>query len=1056
MKYSRGIGTFILLILLLSGRGFAGESSQPTPLPVPLQGEASSPLVHQTDTNGTVRILGFAEGFQDTADLVIPETIGGRRVTEIAPRAFMGSPSLKSITLPATLTRIGDEAFAFCDGLVEVSLPATLSDLGAGVFRASLFLQKVTLPPSLKNLRQASFANCFNLLEIQFQEGIEAIEKQAFEGCENLGLVQLPASLRDLDETSFDRCRRIRYQISGKNPALKSDSEGALLSRDGKRLILAPAGRRSYTIPEGVEQLGTRALFNAPELERLSLPSSFRIFEWGALDTCPRISYSVSEDNPLLSADSQGSLFDKRREILIAGAGSAETCRVPEGVLSISEYAFFNNRTTRKILLPASLQGVETNSFALCAASFTVAEENPTFFSDQEGGLLDRAGTLYKAPGESSSYTVPEGTLEIADFAFSGCRSMTACRLPASLIRIHPGAFISAPLLSFTVARGNRNYRATEGALLDLGGETLLRGPGNRVYSVPKGVKTIAPYAFTDCLGLASVTLPETVMTIGESAFNNQEEPLMLAMIKFEGEPPASVAPDAFPSLSYTTPIGVFTQKKGNRWSSLLTPEGLWEEAGLYCTPETDPAWFKYRIQTGKVIIEGLNESESPPSFILVPQKIGGRPVTGLAKGAFTHDSLQSIVLPEGVASIEEGAFSGLGLQSVVLPRSLSRIAPDAFRFCGLTVFSVAEGNNTYSSDCAGSLFAENGRILIRGSGGARVLTLPPTVTEIAAKALSGCIGIEELSLPATLSRIAPDAFEACDWLTFRVDRDNPTYDSDPQGALLDGKGKNVVRGPGRTLFHYEIPYGIKSIGPNAFSDCPLTSVSLPATVTALAPHALSPCPNLNTLFFRGKPPKVESQDPICQDLSWGIYPQKYGREWERVIDQDGFWRNLKMEREKTPSLPDSLSDVDREWVNLCLSSFTNQIDEVSFLEGTDEASIGNARLLGVFPDLYFDESKGVYKIGAKTSLSITDIRPRGENLSLRLTLRAIQGYFPAENLLQGVPALESAEKPDGPRSRTFPPYRLEEDSETERSLIFEIQVFGQKKFYRFNILDIK
>ena len=66
--------------------------------------------------NGTVRITGFAALPPDNR-VFIPETIGNRKVTELADGLFKDKANLEVVVLPEGLRRIGSGAFSGCTGL---------------------------------------------------------------------------------------------------------------------------------------------------------------------------------------------------------------------------------------------------------------------------------------------------------------------------------------------------------------------------------------------------------------------------------------------------------------------------------------------------------------------------------------------------------------------------------------------------------------------------------------------------------------------------------------------------------------------------------------------------------------------------------------------------------------------------------------------------------------------------------------------------------------------------------------------------------------------------
>ena len=64
---------------------------------------------------------------------------------------------------------------------------------------------------------------------------------------------------------------------------------------------------------------------------------------------------------------------------------------------------------------------------------------------------------------------------------------------------------------------------------------------------------------------------------------------------------------------------------------------------------------------------------------VVIPEKINGKAVTTIGKGAFGGKKLTSVVIPEGVETIDQGAFSANSLTSIKLPSTVKRIERLAF-----------------------------------------------------------------------------------------------------------------------------------------------------------------------------------------------------------------------------------------------------------------------------------------------------------------------------------------------------------------------------------------
>ncbi|GAA2970007.1 leucine-rich repeat protein [Finegoldia magna] len=64
---------------------------------------------------------------------------------------------------------------------------------------------------------------------------------------------------------------------------------------------------------------------------------------------------------------------------------------------------------------------------------------------------------------------------------------------------------------------------------------------------------------------------------------------------------------------------------------------------------------------------------------VVIPEKINGKAVTNIGKGAFARKGLTSVVIPEGVETIDQGAFSANSLTTIKLPSTVKQIERLAF-----------------------------------------------------------------------------------------------------------------------------------------------------------------------------------------------------------------------------------------------------------------------------------------------------------------------------------------------------------------------------------------
>lgn len=120
---------------------------------------------------------------------------------------------------------------------------------------------------------------------------------------------------------------------------------------------------------------------------------------------------------------------------------------------------------------------------------------------------------------------IEEGITMIPNTAFCYAKNCVSISIPASLETVEEGTtpfWSMNSLEKFIVDDNNPNYKSVDGILFSKNGETLVFFPqkqGATEYTIPAAVKNIAGYAFYGNVCLKKVTVPDTVTSIGECAF---------------------------------------------------------------------------------------------------------------------------------------------------------------------------------------------------------------------------------------------------------------------------------------------------------------------------------------------------------------------------------------------------------------------------------------------------------------------------------------------------------------------------------------------------------
>jgi len=283
--------------------------------------------------------------------------------------------------------------------------------------------------------------------------------------------------------------------------------------------------------------------------------------------------------------------------------------------------------------------------------------------------------------------------------------------------------------------------------------------------------------AFTNCAGLTSIIIPDTVTSIGDGAFSG-----CTGLTSF-------IIPNSVTSIGNSA----FVDCTG--LTSITIPDSVTSIGDLafgFCT--------------------GLTSITIPNS------------VTSIGNAAFFYCAgLTSLTIPDSVTSIGDLAFGFCtGLTSITIPNSVTSIGDMVFSGCtSLTSIQVETSNPNYTA-VNGVLYNKAVTTLIQAlaavvSGN---FTIPNSVTSIGVGAFIECTGLTSITIPSSVTSIGGLTFAGCAGLTSIIIPNSVT--SIGIGAFMECTGLTSIT----------IPDTVTSIGIGAFMECTgLTSVTFQGTI---------------------------------------------------------------------------------------------------------------------------------------------------------------------------------------------------------------------------------
>ena len=153
---------------------------------LPLHSADLSDLIYTaTDVKVTITDCKTAA----SGELVIPDTIEGKPVTNIGGAAFWGCASLTSITIPDSVTSIGGGAFSYSKSLTNITISDSVNTIGERAFSDCRSLTSITIPDSVTSIGRKAFSYCIKLTSITIPDSVTSIRLGAFGDCASLTAV---------------------------------------------------------------------------------------------------------------------------------------------------------------------------------------------------------------------------------------------------------------------------------------------------------------------------------------------------------------------------------------------------------------------------------------------------------------------------------------------------------------------------------------------------------------------------------------------------------------------------------------------------------------------------------------------------------------------------------------------------------------------------------------------------------------------------------------------------------------------------------------------------
>lgn len=381
----------------------------------------------------------------DVEEIIVPDNVDG-----IKKGAFQNCRNLKSIVVPFIGSSLeppegsSENFFGYIFGADNYSkqnsfIPTTLMKVA------------ISNKKDIVNIPNHAFYDCISLNEFSICDNtiINSIGRLAFAGCKNINKV----FVFDLSMWS-----EIYFASQTSSPLYYSNE-----------LYVDEAVVEDLVIPETTININRYAFCGLKNIKSIYIPASVDYIDKDAFDKSKESldKIEVSANNSTYYSEGN-CLIDKRQQILMIGTNNSI---IPsDGIVSISDYAFYNCNRLSNISINKSISYIGNYAFANCGIEELYVPSNVlvknikkcAFASNKklttinwdttEGGNFSEWEDRNKYPIFSNCNAVKniiigEHATSIPSFVFSGCKNLNEITIPSTVTHMTVNTFVGCPKL---------------------------------------------------------------------------------------------------------------------------------------------------------------------------------------------------------------------------------------------------------------------------------------------------------------------------------------------------------------------------------------------------------------------------------------------------------------------------------------------------------------------------------------------------------------------------------------------------------------------------------
>ena len=388
-------------------------------------------------------------------------------------------------------------AFSGCEKLAEIDIPDSVVYVGDSAFSYCGSLKNVAIPEKVTEVGMGTFSGCTSLKNVDFGKGVKYIDWNAFSRCSALSVITIPENVEYIQNTAFENCYKLVEVVNNSDLNIVAGETG----ENGG------IGKYALSVHSGESEMDV-----------------------------------VGDTYKFLTVDGKNYLVD--------AVDKEEAYNLPENYkgkpYAIRDYAFYGMKCLSGVNIAGEITDIGDYAFSECKNLLSVGIT---------AKLNDTGRYAFKNCPFLSKVVIGGSVKEIAPNSFENCNMLSSVKIFGGVESVGASAFLGCDNIKDINFVGDVNDWVKIKSL----GELMRYGAASKKFFIDGTVLAnvvidaadqVGDHAFYGCSSIVSVTLNESVKSIGNGAFAN-----MRALTKVDIKGEAEIESGAFKNCANLTEV---------------------------------------------------------------------------------------------------------------------------------------------------------------------------------------------------------------------------------------------------------------------------------------------------------------------------------------------------------------------------------------------------------------------------------------------------------------------------------------------------------------------